>query len=85
MQVVGVEESGITTSSSQTSATCHSHLGHSMYKEDNLRGGHVIMLGSGCEEAALAALREFPLGLQIGGKASICTHTHRPHTLPSEP
>jgi hypothetical protein len=26
------------------------------------------MLGPGCEEVALAALREFPLGLQIGGE-----------------
>ena len=25
------------------------------------------MLGPGCEEAAIAALREFPEGLQIGG------------------
>lgn len=28
-----------------------------MYKRDSLRGGHVIMLGGGCEEAALAAIR----------------------------
>lgn len=39
-----------------------------MYKEDDLKGGHVIMLGSGCEEAALSALREYPNGLQIGGQ-----------------
>ena len=26
------------------------------------------MLGPGCEEAALAALKEFPMGLQIGGE-----------------
>ncbi|CAM9401549.1 unnamed protein product, partial [Heterosigma akashiwo] len=38
-----------------------------MYKEDNLPGGHVIMLGGGNEEAALAALREYPGGMQIGG------------------
>lgn len=37
------------------------------YKNDGLRGGHVIMLGPHCEEAALAALREYPQGLQIGG------------------
>lgn len=28
-----------------------------MYQRDALRGGHVIMLGGGCEEAALAAIR----------------------------
>jgi len=38
-----------------------------MYQSDNLKGGHVIMLGGGCEEAALAALRAYPGGLQIGG------------------
>ena len=38
-----------------------------MYKEDGLKGGHVIMLGGGCEEAALSALKAYPLGLQIGG------------------
>ena len=39
----------------------------SMYKRDNLGGGHVIMLGPGNEEAAKAALRAFPGGLQVGG------------------
>ena len=38
-----------------------------MYKDDELKGGHVIMLGGGCEEAALAALCAFPQGLQVGG------------------
>lgn len=38
-----------------------------MFKQDGLTGGHVIMLGGGNEEAALAALREYPDGLQIGG------------------
>jgi phosphoribosylformimino-5-aminoimidazole carboxamide ribotide isomerase len=37
------------------------------YKEDGLFGGHVIMLGHGCEEAALSSLAAFPGGLQIGG------------------
>lgn len=40
---------------------------HRMYKDDGLKGGHVIMLGPGCEEAALAALQAYPQGLQIGG------------------
>lgn len=38
-----------------------------MFKEDQLTGGHVIMLGSGNEEAAASALRAYPGGLQIGG------------------
>lgn len=38
-----------------------------MFKRDGLTGGHVIMLGGGNEEAALAALREYSGGLQIGG------------------
>lgn len=37
------------------------------YQADGLFGGHVIMLGPNCEEAALASLRAFPQGLQIGG------------------
>lgn len=37
------------------------------YREDDLRGGHVIMLGPGNEAAAREALGEFPGGLQIGG------------------
>ncbi|MEG0260019.1 MAG: phosphoribosylformimino-5-aminoimidazole carboxamide ribotide isomerase [Lysinibacillus sp.] len=38
-----------------------------MFAADHLTGGHVIMLGSGNEEAALAALQAYPNGLQIGG------------------
>lgn len=38
-----------------------------MYRRDNLGGGHVIMLGPGNEEAAKAALRAYPGGLQVGG------------------
>jgi phosphoribosylformimino-5-aminoimidazole carboxamide ribotide isomerase len=38
-----------------------------LYKKDNLRGGHVIMLGPGNEAEACTALRAFPGGLQIGG------------------
>lgn len=37
------------------------------YREDNLPGGHVIMLGPGNEAAALDALRAWPGGLQLGG------------------
>ena len=38
-----------------------------LYRRDNLRGGHVIMLGAGNESEARAALKTFPGGLQIGG------------------
>lgn len=39
----------------------------SMYREDGLQGGHVIMLGGGNQAAAEDALRAYPGGLQIGG------------------
>jgi len=38
-----------------------------LYRRDGLRGGHVIMLGSGNEHEARAALAAYPGGLQIGG------------------
>lgn len=38
-----------------------------LYRRDGLKGGHVIMLGPGNDEAAAAALRAYPGGLQIGG------------------
>ena len=38
-----------------------------LYRRDDLRGGHVIMLGPGNEPAAREALAAFPGGLQVGG------------------
>ena len=38
-----------------------------MFANDRLTGGHVIMLGPGNDQAALAALQAYPGGLQIGG------------------
>ena len=38
-----------------------------LYRRDELPGGHIIMLGSGCEEAAKEALAAWPGHLQIGG------------------
>ena len=38
-----------------------------MFQNDGLPGGHVIMLGTGNEDAALLALQSYPNGLQIGG------------------
>lgn len=38
-----------------------------LYRRDALRGGHVIQLGPGNEQAAREALAAYPGGLQIGG------------------
>ncbi|MCL2259944.1 MAG: phosphoribosylformimino-5-aminoimidazole carboxamide ribotide isomerase [Fibromonadales bacterium] len=38
-----------------------------LYKKDNLKGGHIIMLGPGNEDAAMRALKAYPNGMQIGG------------------
>lgn len=38
-----------------------------LYKDCNLTGAHVIMLGPGNEEAAEEALKEWPQYLQVGG------------------
>ena len=38
-----------------------------LYRRDGLSGGHVIMLGKGCEDAAREALGAWPGHLQIGG------------------
>jgi phosphoribosylformimino-5-aminoimidazole carboxamide ribotide isomerase len=38
-----------------------------LYASDQLRGGHVIKLGPGNDEAAREALAAYPGGLQIGG------------------
>jgi len=39
----------------------------SLYKKENLRGGHVIMLGPGNEEAAVEALSAWVGGMHAGG------------------
>jgi phosphoribosylformimino-5-aminoimidazole carboxamide ribotide isomerase len=38
-----------------------------LYKKDSLKGGHIIMLGAGNEEAGIKALKAYPGGMQIGG------------------
>ena len=38
-----------------------------LYRQDNLTGGHIIMLGGGNEEAAREALAAWPDGMQVGG------------------
>ena len=42
-----------------------------LYAEDGLTGGHLIMLGSENNMAALDAIQAFPNGLQVGGGISI--------------
>jgi phosphoribosylformimino-5-aminoimidazole carboxamide ribotide isomerase len=39
----------------------------SLYKKENLYGGHVIMLGPGNEDAAVGALSAWPGGMHAGG------------------
>lgn len=43
-----------------------------LYRQDELPGGHVIMLGPNNEEAAKSALGIFPGGLQVGGGIRPC-------------
>ncbi len=38
-----------------------------LYRRDALVGGHVIQLGAGNEQAAVASLQAWPKGLQLGG------------------
>jgi phosphoribosylformimino-5-aminoimidazole carboxamide ribotide isomerase len=38
-----------------------------LYKDKDLTGGHVIMLGPGNESAAKEALLTWPKGMQVGG------------------
>ena len=40
------------------------------YRDDELLGGHVIMLGAGNESAARSALAAWPGGMQVGGGIS---------------
>jgi phosphoribosylformimino-5-aminoimidazole carboxamide ribotide isomerase len=42
-----------------------------MYRRDDLRGGHVIMLGPNNDEQARAALAAYPGGLHIGGGINV--------------
>ena len=38
-----------------------------LYRRNDLKGGHIIMLGGGNEEAAKQALKAWPGGMQVGG------------------
>jgi hypothetical protein len=67
-QIVG---GTLTTSSSDLQTNFTSEHGAAyyaeLYKKHNLRGGHVIMLGPGNDQAAREALAAWPGGLQVGG------------------
>jgi phosphoribosylformimino-5-aminoimidazole carboxamide ribotide isomerase len=41
------------------------------YKDDELKGGHVIALGKGNEQAAIEALKAFPGGMHYGGGVNL--------------
>jgi phosphoribosylformimino-5-aminoimidazole carboxamide ribotide isomerase len=65
-QIVGgsLDDAGLRTNFvSEKSAAWFAEL----YRRDGLLGGHVIMLGSGNEAEARAALKAFPGGMHIGG------------------
>ncbi len=38
-----------------------------LFRQHNMRGGHIIMLGPGNEDAARQALQAWPGGMQVGG------------------
>lgn len=42
-----------------------------LYAKDQLKGGHIIMLGPSNESAAIDALKAYPSGMQIGGGINI--------------
>jgi phosphoribosylformimino-5-aminoimidazole carboxamide ribotide isomerase len=42
-----------------------------LYRGDGLKGGHVIMLGAGNDEAAGSALAAFPGGMHVGGGINV--------------
>ncbi|MCB0110342.1 MAG: phosphoribosylformimino-5-aminoimidazole carboxamide ribotide isomerase [Caldilineaceae bacterium] len=57
------DQSTVTNFTSEKSAVAFARL----YQQDGLVGGHVIALGPGNQDAALAALQAYPGGLQMGG------------------
>ncbi len=67
-QIVGGTLSNI-ESSLQTNHVSQHSAGYfaRLYKQQELEGAHIIMLGPGNEEAAREALAEWPGEFQIGG------------------
>ncbi len=68
-QIVGSTLSDSSAESLQTNFSSEQPSSYyaEMYQHDGLTGGHIIMLGSGNEEAAREALASYPGGMQIGG------------------
>ncbi|GAO50080.1 phosphoribosylformimino-5-aminoimidazole carboxamide ribotide isomerase [Saitoella complicata NRRL Y-17804] len=68
-QIVGGSLSTTTPSILQTNYVSPNPASYyaSLYREKDLTGAHVIMLGPNCEEAAMDALKAWPGGLQVGG------------------
>jgi phosphoribosylformimino-5-aminoimidazole carboxamide ribotide isomerase len=67
-QIVGGTLSGISNQlkTNYVSKLPASHYA-SLYRDHNLVGGHVVMLGPGNEDAAQEALKTWPGGLQVAG------------------
>lgn len=68
-QIVGGTFSTINDSDLKTNHTSTLPASYfaELYRDNDCRGAHVIMLGPGNEEAAREALAAWPGGLQIGG------------------
>ena len=68
-QIIGSTLSDCDSANLQTNFSSEFSPSHysRMYRQDNLVGGHVILLGPGNEEAAVDALAGWPGGLQVGG------------------
>jgi phosphoribosylformimino-5-aminoimidazole carboxamide ribotide isomerase len=68
-QIVGSTLADGSTEALKTNFTSKLPASHyaRLYHRDRLTGGHIIMLGSGNEEAAATALAAYPGGLQVGG------------------
>jgi phosphoribosylformimino-5-aminoimidazole carboxamide ribotide isomerase len=68
-QIVGGTLSDNNTQALQTNfeAVKPSQWYAQLYRQDQLTGGHIIQLGPGNWQAAMAALGAWPLGMQIGG------------------
>jgi phosphoribosylformimino-5-aminoimidazole carboxamide ribotide isomerase len=47
-----------------------------LYRRDDLKGGHIILLGPGNEAAAWEALRAYPEGMHLGGGVNIDNARH---------
>jgi phosphoribosylformimino-5-aminoimidazole carboxamide ribotide isomerase len=72
-QIVGGTLSDEAVSALETNFEAHkpSQWFASLYRQDHLTGGHVIQLGPGNEQAARAALKAWPGGLQVGGGVTL--------------